>query len=308
MQATAGPISRRMTRPLGSWMPVLCAAILPLFPWTPAMSQDTDSTHSNLAIVQAGVEASEDAPFASASYEFLPGDYLYFTFQIAGFSIQSLNRDEVRKISLTYQVTPEDAHGTPLTEPVSDSIQDEISAEDKNWTPKRRASFILPSYVSSGDFRIHLVAKDLIGKSEVARDYPFHIGGVNIEPSESVNVQHFEFLRRENDREALNVPAYSPGDTVCARFDMAGFKLESGNTYELEYGLSVVQPSGKAFLDAPHAAELKSASFYPAQYLPGIIRINTPASSAKGEYILTLVVRDVVGNTKYETKKSFSIE
>ena len=195
-----------------------------------------------------------------------------------------------------------------MTEPVSDSIQDEIGSEDKNWTPKRRVSFLLPSYVSSGEFHIHLVAKDLIGKTEITRDYPFHIGGIAIQSSDSVNVQHFEFLRRENDRQALDIPAYSPGDTVFARFDMAGFKLASGNTYELEYGLTVVQPSGKPFLDAQRAAELKSTSFYPAQYLPGVIRINTPANSAKGEYILTLTVRDLVGNTKCETKKSFSIE
>lgn len=296
----------------GSWMRVFCAVLLSLSAIAPASSaagaQEADAAHARLAIVEAGVEASEDAPFASASYEFLPGDYLYFTFQIAGFSIQSLNRNEVRKISLTYQVTPEDAHGTPLTEPVSDSIQDELSNEDKNWTPKRRASFLLPSYVSSGEFHVHLVARDLVGKTEVARDYPFRIGGVSIEPSDSVNVQHFAFLRRESDREALEIPAYSPGDTVFARFDMAGFKLASGNTYELEYGLSVIQPSGKPFLDAPRAAELKSTSFYPAQYLPGVIRINTPATSAKGEYVLTLVVRDLVANTKYETKKSFSIE
>jgi hypothetical protein len=123
-----------------------------------------------------------------------------------------------------------------------------------------------------------------------------------------VNVQHFEFLRREDDREALDIPAYSPGDTVFARFDMAGFKLAPGNTYELDYGLSVIQPSGKPFLDAPRAAELKSNSFYPAQYLPGVIHINTPSNSAKGQYILTLVVRDLIGNTKFEMKKSFSIE
>lgn len=263
---------------------------------------------SNLAIVQAGAQESEDAPFVPADYLFLPGDYLYFTFQIAGFSIQSFNRDEVHKISLTYQVTPEDANGIPLTQSVSDSIQAELSSEDKNWTPKRRASFLLPSYVASGDFRVHVVIKDLFGKTEVSKNFPFHVGGVRIEPFDSVNVQHFQFLRRENDRDGLDIPAYSPGDTVFARFDMAGFKLSGENTYALEYGLSVIQPNGKIFLDAPQAAELKSNSFYPAQYLPGVIRINTPPNSAKGDYVLTLTVRDLIVNTKYETKKSFSIE
>jgi len=266
------------------------------------------AAESNLAIVQAGVQQSEDAPFVPADYQFLPGDYLYFTFQIAGFSIQSLNRDEVRKISLTYQVTAEDGEGTALIEPVSDSIQAELNPEDKNWMPKRRVSFLLPSYIASGDFHVHVVVKDLFGKAECSKDFPFHIGGVRIEPSASVSVQHFKFLRREGDRNALEVPAYSPGDTVFASFDMAGFKLGQSNTYSLEYGLSVVQPSGKMFLDAPRAAELKSNSFYPAQFLPGVIRITTPPDAAKGEYVLTLTVHDLIGNTQYETKKSFGIE
>lgn len=272
------------------------------------LAQEAETPPSSLAIVQAGVEQSEDAPFVPADYFFLPGDYLYFTFQIAGFAIQSSSRDEVHKISLSYQVIPEDANGVPLTEPVSNTIAAELSSQDKNWTPKRRASFLLPSYVANGDFHVHVAIKDLFGKTEIAKDFPFHIGGVRIEPTDSVNVQHFEFLRRETDREPLDVPAYSPGDTVLARFDMAGFKLASGNTYQLEYGLSIIQPSGRPFLDVPRAAELKASSFYPAQYLPGTIHINTPPNSMKGEYVLMLTVRDLITNTKYEMKKSFSIE
>jgi hypothetical protein len=270
--------------------------------------QETQDNHSTLAIVQAGVEESEDAPFLPADYQFMPGDYLYFMFQISGFSVQSFNRDDVHRISLRYQVAPEDTNGVPLTKTISDSIQADLSSEDKNWTPKRRVSFLLPSYIASGDFRVHLTVYDLFGKTEISKVFPFHIGGVRIEPADSVNVQHFGFLRRENDRDALDIPAYNPGDAVFVRFDMAGFKLGPGNAYALDYGLSVVQPSGKIFLDAPRAAELKSASFYPAQYLPGGLRISTPPNSAKGEYIVTLVVHDLIGNARYETRKSFSIE
>ena len=282
-------------------LPFLAFALL-------SFGQEAEAPHSNLAVVQAGVEQSEDAPFVPSDYVFLPGDYLYFTFQIAGFAIQSLNRDEVHKISLSYQVMPEDAQGVPITEPMSDTIQAELNSEDKNWTPKRRVSFLLPSYIMSGDFHVHLQVKDLVGKTETVKDFSFHVGGVHIEPSGSINVQHFHFLRRETDREPLDIPAYSPCDTIFARFDMAGFKLASENTYQLEYGLTVIQPNGKAFLDAPRAAELKASSFYPAQFLPGTIRINTPPNSAKGEYVLTLTVRDLIAGTKYETKKSFSIE
>lgn len=272
------------------------------------MAQETPTETSKLAIVDAGIEASEDAPFVPAGYSFLPGDYLYFTFQIAGFTAHSLNRGEVRTISLTYKVVPQDANGVPLTEPVTDSIKAELNNEDKNWTPKRRTSFLLPSYLAAGDFRVRVEALDEFGKVEITKDFPFHMGGVHIEGLPSLNVQHFEFLRHEDDRQPLDIPAYSPGDVVFARFDMAGFKLAGDNTYSLEYGLAITQPNGKPFLDAPHAADLKASSFYPAQFLPGVIHITTPPNSVKGTYLLTLTVHDLNGNTKYETKKSFSIE
>jgi hypothetical protein len=274
----------------------------------PLLQEDTTPPSSKLAILAAGISASEDAPFVPPDYAFLPGDYVYFSFQIGGFLLESLNRGEVQKVALEYEIVPQDATGIPLTAPVSDKIEAEVHAEDKNWTPKRRASFLLPSYIASGDFRIHVTAKDLFGKTEASKDLPFHVGGVHIDPSDSLNVQHFQFLRRESDRDALEIPAYAPGDTVFARFDIAGFKIAPGNTYSLEYGIFVSQPNGKPFLDAPHAAELKSSSFYPAQFLPGTLRITTPANSAKGEYLLTLTVRDLIGGKTCQTKKTFSVE
>ena len=292
-------------------VPILCCVLLPrLTVASPTLvsAQEEAPAQSKLAILAGGVAASEDAPFVAPDYKFLPGDYVYFSFQIAGFTIGSFERNAVRKISLAYAVVPQDMNAVPLTEAVTDSIQAEVNPEDKNWTPKRRASFLLPSYLASGKFRIHVTVKDLYGKAEVSKDYPFQIGGIEITPSASVDVQHFQFFRREDDREPLDVPAYSPGDTVFARFDMAGFKLGPGNSYALDYGLTVVQPNGKIFLDAPHAAELKASSFYPAQFLPGTLRITTPPNSIKGGYILKLTVHDLLGNKTYETTKSFSIE
>ena len=271
-------------------------------------SQEGAPAPSKLAVVAAGIAASEDAPLVASNYKFLPGDYVYFSFQIAGFTIASFERNEVHKISLTYTVVPQDEQGLPLAEAVADSIQADVSPEDKNWTPKRRTSFLLPSYLAAGKFRIHVTVKDLYGKAEVSRDFPFQIGGIEIAPSASVEVQHFQFFRREDDREALEIPAYSPGDTVFAHFDMVGFKLGPDNSYALEYGLSVVQPNGKPFLDAPHAAELKASNFYPAQFLPGTLRITTPPNCGKGGYVLKLTVHDLIGNKTYETTKSFSIE
>lgn len=262
----------------------------------------------SLAIVGAGVTQSEDAPFVPANYEFLPGDYLYFTFQVAGFAIRSENRDETRSISLTYEVVPEDANGLPLTAPATGAIKAELSSEDKDWLPKRRASFLIPSFVAGREFRVHVHVRDLVANTEIAQDFPFRIGGIQIQRSASLTVENFDFFRSENDQQPLEVPAYSRGDTIYARFDMVGFKTDPQKQYHLSYGLTVVRPDGKTFLDTAKAAELEASSFYPAEFLPGVVNLKTPPDAMLGEYIVVLTVRDLIGNTSSKIKKAFSIE
>ena len=254
------------------------------------------------------MQQSEDAPFAAASFRFLPGDYVYFTFQIAGFGVQSSNRGEVRKISLTYDVRPEDSNGVPLTASSSGAIEAELSPEDKNWTPKRRASFLIPGFIGAGDFHIHVAVKDQVAKSETAKDFAFHVGGLEVQTANAITVQGFRFLRKESDEEPLEVAAYSPGDTVYARFEMVGFKTGPQNAYHLSYGVTVLRSDGKPYLEEPKAAELSDSSFYPAQYLPGDLTVTTAASSTRGEYIVLITVRDLISNTTYQTKKAFSLE
>lgn len=262
----------------------------------------------SLAIVEAGVESSEDAPFVSSSYRFLPGDYLYFTFQIADFAVNSDEQNMVRTISLSYEITPEDSSGTALCPPSSGKIEAELSPEDKNWLPKRRVSFLIPSFVAAGDFQIHAVVKDLIGKTETSKNFPFRIGGVEIQPSSEITVEHFQFFRSENDREPLEIPAYRPGDTVYARFDMTGYKLGPENEYHLTYGLTVLRPDGKPFIQQAAAAEMRTSSFYPARFVPGVLKLTTSRDAKRGEYVIVLTVRDLIGNQVREKKQAFSVE
>lgn len=271
----------------------------------PVLSAAADTT---LAIVDGGVQQAEDAPFVGSGYHFLPGDYLYFTFQITGFAIQSEQRSELRKISLSYAVDLEDAKGVPLVPATSGAIQTELNPEDKHWTPKRRASFLIPSFVAAGDFHVHVSVKDLVAKSETSSDFPFHIGGIEVQAANAITLEDFQFLRGENDEEPLELPAYSAGDTVYVRFEMVGFKTGPQNTYDLSYGITVLGPDGKPFIEQPKAAELAASSFYPAQYLPGDLTITTSASSRRGAYVLTLTVHDLIAGASYQTKKVFSVE
>lgn len=267
------------------------------------------SAENPLQIVAAGVETSEDAPFVASNYRFLPGDYVYVQFQISGYSEKTKEDSEVRKMSLTYQITPQDEKGVPLTASVSGAIQEDLGNEDKNWLPKRRASFLLPSFIAAGQFHLHVVVKDLVGNTSTQRDIPFYIGGTVVAPTTGLTVQDFQFLRKEDDGEPLDVPAYAPGDTVYVRFTMTGFHLGPGNQYHLSYGLTVTRPDGKLYLNQPTGAELSDRSFYPVMFVPSNLSVTTSRTAVHGQYVLQLTVRDLSsGLQTYQLKRTFTIE
>src|SRR3954464_6846270 len=89
------------------------------FLFLPTLLQADDS----LAIIGAGVQSAEDAPFIQADYRFQPGEFVYTTFQIAGFKVENARAEEKpHKVSITYTAAAEDAGGVALCPSVTDKI------------------------------------------------------------------------------------------------------------------------------------------------------------------------------------------
>jgi hypothetical protein len=287
---------------------VFLGGLLALF-WIPGRADTPPSASGNLAFVETGIQSAEDAPFVPADYRFMPGDWIYFTFQVSGFKVAQNGDTEVRQISLRYTVEPVDGQGVPLAQAVSDAIDQEISPQDKNWQPKRRASFLLPSYISAGTYQLRVTVDDLLAKTSASKMFPFQIGGTVIAPAAALNVQSFRFLRDESDGPALEVAAYRPGDTVWGRFDMAGFRTNAQHAAELEYGFSVLRPNGKPVFEEKTAAkEVLNGLFYPPQFVPGVLSVNTTRDLAPGEYTIVVRVRDLIGKQSAELQEKFRIE
>jgi hypothetical protein len=263
----------------------------------------------NLSILEAGVESSEDAPVVPAGYAFMAGDYVYFSFEIAGFKVVGSPDSGPRQIALSYKVEATDAKGMALAPAVTGKINDEIGREDKNWLPKRRASFLLPSYIGTGTYSIKVTVEDNASKSKINKVFEFHVGGPKIEQLGHLSVQNFRFLRDEQDGPGLEVPDYRPGDTVWARFDMCGFKTNPDNSVELQYGISVTRADGKVIFEQKVAADQKVAAlFYPPQFIPGVLSVSTTSDLLHGEYTMALHVRDLIGKQSSDFQQKFRIE
>lgn len=256
-----------------------------------------------LAIVQAGVQQTEDGPFVQPGFAFYPGEYANFSFQIAGYRVP-----ETKHIQLEYVVEMVDAKGVALVPPETGKVDTQVNPEDKDWLPKVRASFLIPSFLIPGEFRIRALVKDLLAKQETSKEFSFRIEGRRIEPAAALTIQNFRFFRSENDKEALEVRSYRAGDEIWARFDIVGFKTGAKNLVNVEYGLTVLRPNGQALFSDPKAANEKKESFYPMPFVPGTLSVKLSSDVPKGAYTLLVTVRDVVGGQTYETRESFQIE
>jgi hypothetical protein len=286
-----------------------CAIVLAPLTALAATQAQAAAPQPGLAIVDAGVQNEEDGPFVPPDYTFLPGHYLYFTFQISGYKVKGDEYNGPREISLAYKIQVLDAKGVPLVKEQADKIAQEVGSEDKDWLPKKRFSSLLPPLIGAGTYHLHLVVQDVLAKSEAAADFSFLLGGKKVESAAAIHVQDFRFLRSDQDGQGLDIAAFRPGDTVWARFDMTGFKSGADNSVDLAYGVSVLRPDGRVLFAQANAAEQKrDASFYPPQFVPGVLSVTTTRDLPRGEYTMVVAVHDRVGETSTEIRQKFRIE
>jgi hypothetical protein len=273
----------------------LCLVFTPKSPSAPVPKK--------LAIVRLAFSQSEDGEIVSSKHQFLGGEVLYFSCQVEGYT-----KTEKDQIQLSFQVETKDAKGVLLVAPTSGKIDTTVSPEDKDWTPKLRASIPIPALIPPGEYQVLVRVKDELANAPVESHATFHVQGREIEPSSTLIVRNFRFLRSEEDSKPLTVAAYRPGDAVWARFDMTGYKLSDGNQFDIDYGLVVLRADGSQAYAEPQAAAQKEQTFYPVRYQPGVLSLNLAKDQARGEYTIVLTVRDNLGSQKYELRQKFSVE
>jgi hypothetical protein len=254
-------------------------------------------------IVNATLQQYEDGPTLPAGHQFIPGETVFFSFQVRGYSVSPEG-----KVQLSYRIEAQDADGAPLAEADTGSIETEISDLDKDWLPRVRYSCLIPPHALPGKFRITAVVRDGRTALEARQEAAFTVQGRAVDVSGPFSVRNIRFLRSEEDRAPLAVASYRPGDTLWARFDITGFKLGDKNHVEVVYGISIVSPSGKVLYSEPEAASEEDASFYPRRYVPGVASLNVQPKTTPGEYTLLITARDLVGHQTCEGRGVFRIE
>lgn len=256
-----------------------------------------------LRIVHGTVQEMEDGGAAPPGSSFVPGQSLFFSFQVEGYQVSA-----DKKIKVGYQTDVFDPEGVRVIEPIESNVDATLADEDKDWKPKVRHQIVVPPIAKPGTYRIVSLIKDDLNGATAEQSLKFDVRAREVAPSSHLTVRNFHFYRGEDDNTPLTHPVYRPGDTVWARFDIIGYKYGQANLVDVDYGIAVTAENGKILFSQPEAAVEKSASFYPKPYIPGSMNLSLQKNIRPGQYLIVLTVRDHAGNQTSEAKEAFHVE
>lgn len=256
-----------------------------------------------IQIVRTSISDTDGGPPNPVNADYRPGDSLYFVAHVAGFA-----KDPNDQVKLSYSVSALDGHNVPLAEPYKNTLNAEVAPQDKDWQPKIATSVSLPLFLFPGEYKVLVKTDDLVAKSSVEAAVPFRVRVTEaVHPSDSLSIQAFRFLRREDDAKPAERAAYVPGDHLWAKFDIAGFRYGPGNKIDVTYLTSVLSAEGKTLWTQPQPEGVANESFYPPAYVPAEMGIELQPKIKPGDYTLVVTAKDAIGNQTVEERHTFSI-
>lgn len=264
------------------------------------------AAQSNLSIERMAVHQFEDGPVLAQSYEFLPGETVWFSCRIGGFRTEQ--EDNERHVKLSWQMKVTDPGGILVERASSGRIEDRLLPEDKEWRPKFLANFQIPAFAFGGTFKIPVTVKDELSGMEASKTLELPVKGPAPFTADTLVIRNFRFLRNEDDAVALRPAVYRPGSMLWARFDIAGYKVAENNRFDVSYGLAILGADGKQLFAQPDAASQSKDSFYPQRWVPGALSLSLDANVAPATYTLVVIVRDKLNEETTELREIFQVQ
>lgn len=256
-----------------------------------------------LTIIHIGIHQIEDGPAVGDRVKFVPGETVYVSFDVENYA-----QTKELSVSISWVVDAADPKGIPIIPPAPGKKEANLQPEDKNWLPRVRQSLVVPSPAPGGEYSVHIKVTDETSKETAVADTKFTVSGHDLPAAKALEVRTFGFYRTEEAPQPLESAVYSPGNTMFARFQIAGFKYGSKNAIEVTYGISIIDPAGKMVYTQDPAVEEKSASFYPRPYVDSNMSLTLQPGTKTGDYTLVITAHDKVGNQTVEIRKPFRVE
>jgi hypothetical protein len=257
-----------------------------------------------LKVTHAVVSDSEDGPELAQGAAFQAGETVYFSFQVDGYRMGLTG-----KIQLTGHIQAFDPAGTPIVPRDEELIGTTVSEEDKDWKPKIRLPFQLPSIAPPGNYAIRFEALDQQSHQTATGEVAFRVRGSGVERTTALSIRDLGFYRAPEDASPLPRPAaYRPADMLWVRFNITGYRYGDQNSIDAGYDVEVLSPSGKQLFSEENAAVEKSQAFYPQPWVPATFNLSLDAKTTPGTYTLVITAHDAVGNQMAVERAEFKVE
>ena len=269
-----------------------------------AAAQDAPDTPAKktLACEDPAFRQDEASPALTAADFFRPGELVFFDCRVAGYRTQE--KDEIVRLKLSFTAIATDARGLKLAAPVSGRFDTELAAQDQDYRPRVRYRFELPVLMPGGVYRVEVVVRDEFAESEVRLARDFRVRAPEFTARE-FGIRELTFLRGDAP---IRQAVYRPGEAVTAKFDIVGFTVGEANRVAVSYSVSVQSPIAKVRLDDGSVTRYDDKSFYPVAYVPANFGVQLTPDSPKGEYRVTLKLRDEIANATREEQFTFRVE
>lgn len=269
---------------------------------------------ADLAFQRLALHDYEDGPQIQPGYEYLPGETVWFSARIAGYTRQPQDAEsQLDHVRLTWQMRPADASGTLIIPPMRGVIDETLRPEDKDWVPKFITTFQVPPYAPRGVYKIPVLVRDELSRAELAGQIEFRVRSEDAPAADApFGLRNFRFLAKEDDRFPLRPAVFHQGAGLFARFEIIGYKLEGNNRYSVEYGLSILGPpspegESKPLFTQDAAAADTGESFYPQRWVLGGFGLNLDKDVPLGQHVLVLTLRDKLSGATYEIREPFEV-
>jgi hypothetical protein len=147
-----------------------------------------------------------------------------------------------------------------------------------------------------------------VAGTQVKQEVSLVVRSRQIEPSDTLVIRNFRFFKDENDTRPAPGSLFHPGETLWAKFDITGYKLAEKNHMKVQYGLSVLSTEDEVLFEQADAALEEDTSFYPKRYVPGVLSLSLQPDLAKGNYVLAITAKDLLGDQEYTAKQTFTVQ
>jgi hypothetical protein len=284
-----------------------CRLVLPVLVLGAGAALAQDAGTRELAVVDPSLHQYDGGPAVSQDFEFFPGDTLFLTFRVDGFSTMEVDDEE--RFHIAYTVEAFDPSGVPIADTFSGETAAALTFQDKEqeWLPLVRYDTLIPPWAPPGDYRIKIGIEDKLRTQKTQREFTFRLSGREVEPSETLTVRNFHFYRTESSPQPLPNPVYSPGSAIWARFDITGYEFGENNRFHIAYGIEVLRPDGETLFEEPQAAEEQRESFYPQRHIQGGLSLNLTGDLTPGEYTLIVTLSDKIGDQTHTVEEAFEV-